>query len=79
MGVKQTKAPLEWYNNLKIVSLLVNPILHSLTKQMKLLEEVIEKKLQVYHVPSLDPMADILTKALLASHFHRIKGKLNVV
>ena len=33
-------------------------------------EKVIEKKLQVHHVLSLDQTTNILTKALSASHFH---------
>lgn len=75
MSNKPSHVSLVWCDNLSTVFSLVNPILHSLTKHMELdfyfvSEKVIEKKLQVHHVLSLDQTTNILTKAISASHFH---------
>ena len=55
LGVKQTKPPLVWCDNLSTISLSVNLLVYLRTKHMELdlyfvRGKVIEKKLQVNHV-----------------------------
>jgi len=57
--------------------------MHSRTKHMELdlffvREKVLEKQLQVVHVPAIDQKAAILTKALTPSNFTTYKSKLRV-
>jgi len=56
--------------------------MHSLTKHMELdlffvREKVLEKQLQVVHVPAIGQKADILTKALTSSNFSTYRSKLS--
>ena len=58
--------------------------MHSQTKHMKLdlffvRKKVLEKQLQVVHVPAIDQKADMLTKALTPSNFSTYRSKLKVV
>jgi hypothetical protein len=61
------KVPHIFCDNLSVVSLAHNPVLHSRTKHMELdiiffvREKVINKSLVVTHVPAQDQWADILT------------------
>ncbi|RVW17358.1 Retrovirus-related Pol polyprotein from transposon RE2 [Vitis vinifera] len=53
------KSPVIWCDNLSIVKLAANPILHARTKHMKLdlyfvRERVLQKQVEVRHVPPLD-------------------------
>jgi hypothetical protein len=70
-------------DNLSAVSLAHNPILHSRTKHMELdihfvREKVLNKQLQVLHVPAVEQLADPLTKPLSPSNFATIRSKLKV-
>lgn len=72
-----------WCDNLSTFSLIANPILHSITKHMKLdlhsiREQVLKRKLAVNHLPPIYQKADILTKALSACSFLCLKLKLKV-
>ena len=40
-------------------------------------EKVLEKQLQVVHVPAIGQKADILTKALTSSNFSTYRSKLS--
>jgi len=42
-------------------------------------EKVLNKKLDVVHVPTMDQIADVLTKALSPSSFISFRSKLKVV
>jgi hypothetical protein len=68
--LKELKIPIKvphiFCDNLSVVSLAHNPVLHSRTKHMELdiffvREKVINKSLVVTHVPAQDQWADILT------------------
>ena len=71
-------------DNMSTVALAHNPVLHSRTKHMELdlffvREKVLEKRIQVVHVPAIDQYADILTKSLTPSDFTLCRDKLRVV
>lgn len=71
-------------DNMSTAALAHNPVLHSRTKHMELdlffvREKVMEKSLQVIHVPTDDQYADILTKSLSPSNFTVFRDKLRVV
>lgn len=75
---------LSFSDNTSTVSLAHNPVLHSRTKHMELdlffvREKVLNKKLDVVHVPAMDQIADVATKALSPSSFISFRSKLKVV
>ena len=77
-------APVVFCDNMITVALAHHPVLHSRTKHMELelffvREKVMEKSLQVIHVPAIDQYVDILTKSLSPSNFTIFKDKLRVV
>lgn len=83
LGVPETKVPIVWCDNLSAVMLAANPVLHARTKHIELdlyfvREKVVQRKIEVRHVPSLDQTADILTKAISSTRFVPIRTKLNV-
>lgn len=65
------------------VQLSANPILHARTKHVELdlyfvREKVVQGALFVKHVPSVDQVADVLTKAISSSKFKTLRDKLRV-
>ena len=84
LRIQQSRTPIIWCDNLSTVSLSANPVLHSRTKHIELdlffvREKVVNKDLSVCHIPSIDQVADILTKPLSGAFFGRLKNKLRVV
>ena len=78
------RTPAVWCDNLSTVLLSANPILHARTKQIELdlyfvREKVIQKLIDVRHVPSSDQTADLFTKAIPSSRFSLLKSKLRVL
>ena len=76
-------SPVIFCDNLSTVALAHNPVMHSETKHMELdlffvREKVLEKQLQVVHVPAIDQKADILTKALTPCNFTTYRSKLRL-
>ena len=70
-------------NNLSIVHLLTNPILHARTKHIKIdlyyvREKVLQKQIQICHLPSSAQLANIFTKAMPSVRFLSMRDKLNV-
>ena len=64
--------------------LLANPILHARTKHIELdlyfvREKVIQKLIDVRHVPSSDQTTDLFTKAIPSSRFSLLRSKLRVL
>lgn len=83
LGIILKKLPILWCDNLSAVHLSANPVLHSKTKHVELdiyfvRDLVLNRKLNVQHLPALDQIADILTKPLSATSFLKLKSKLNV-
>lgn len=82
LGVAFSK-PCIYCDNLSVVLLSHNLILHARTKHMELdihfvREKVVSNTLSVVHVPAASQLADILTKPLSASQFYLMHDKLNV-
>ena len=60
-----------------------NPVLHARTKHIELdlyfvREKVLQKKMEIKHVPSQDQTADVFTKAISSSRFAQMRFKLRV-
>ena len=60
-----------------------NPVLHARTKHIELdlyfvREKVLRKQVEVRHVPVVDQLADIFTKAISSSSFSSFHDKLKV-
>ncbi|KAL6315423.1 hypothetical protein AAG906_000537 [Vitis piasezkii] len=66
------------------ILLSANPILHARTKHIELdlyfvREKVIQKLIDVRHVPSSDQTTDLFTKAIPSSRFSLLRSKLRVL
>lgn len=84
IGIKSTKKPIIWCDNLSTVALSANPVLHSRTKHIEIdlhfvREQISKGRLDVRHIPAGYQRADILTKALSTKNFSRLKADLKVV
>ena len=78
------RTPAVWCDNLSTVLLFENPILHARTKYIELdlyfvREKVIQKLIDVRHVPSSDQIVDLFTKAIPSSRFSLLRSKLRVL
>ena len=63
--------------------LVANPILHARTKHIELdlyfvRENVLQRKVLVQQVPSIDQVADVLTKVVSSTQFVNLRNKLKV-
>ena len=79
----QGSPPVVWCDNLTTVQLAANPVLHARTKHLELdlyfvWEKVLQKLIEVKHVPTLDQAADVLTKPISSQKFPDLRFKLNV-
>ncbi|WKA05169.1 hypothetical protein VitviT2T_023150 [Vitis vinifera] len=75
--------PVIWCDNLNTVMLACNPVLHSRTKHIEfdlyfVREKVLQRKVSIQHVPSIDQVADVLTKAVSSTQFVNLRNKLKV-
>ncbi|KAL1318125.1 hypothetical protein AAHE18_15G183500 [Arachis hypogaea] len=71
-------------DNLSIVLLTANPVLHTKTKHFQLdiqfvRDKVNSKQPQIVHILGIEQIVDMLTKPLSTSSFERLKTKLRVV
>lgn len=70
-------------DNLSVVSLAYNPVLHARTKHIEpgihfVREKVTSKALTVQHVPAHEQSADSFTKPLSSSRICKLRSNLNV-
>ena len=77
------KTPIIWCDNLSTVMISANPVLHARTKHIEIdlyfvREKVLQKQIEVKHVPTVDQIADIFTKANSSSRFAFMRSKLKV-
>ena len=78
-----TLPPSLFCDNISVVHLSANPILHSRTKHFELdlffvRDRVIKKQVHITHIPSSEQIADVLTKPLSTQSFLKFKDKLRV-
>ena len=72
-----------WCDNLSTIMLVSNPILYARTKHIELdlyivRENVLQRKVLVQQVPSIDQVADVLTKVVSSIQFVNLRNKLKV-
>lgn len=75
--------PLVYCDNLRAISLAWNPVLHARTKHVELdlhfvRDKVISGELRLQHVPTIDQIADCLTKPLSLARFQLLRDKLTM-
>lgn len=78
-----TQSPLIYCDNQSTVAMTHNPVLHSRTKHMEIdlffvREKVLNKQLDILHIPGVDQKADIFTKPLSSTKFLELTDKINV-
>ena len=71
--------PVIWCDNM----LAANSVLHDRTKHTELdlyfvREKVLQRKVLVQHVPSINQVADVLTKSVSSTRFETLRDKLKV-
>uniref|UniRef100_A0A2N9FD48 Integrase catalytic domain-containing protein n=1 Tax=Fagus sylvatica TaxID=28930 RepID=A0A2N9FD48_FAGSY len=76
-----SECPLIWCDNTSAISLASNPVFHARTKHVKVdyhfvRERVVRGDLKVPFIPTVDQLADLLTKALPIPRFVQLANKL---
>ena len=84
LGMKNTKAPCLWCDNLGATYLSANPVFHARTKHIEIdfhfvRERVANKLLDIRFIHSQDQVADGFTKALPTRSFEDFKHNLNLM
>ena len=84
MRITLPRTPVVWCDNLSIILLYSNPILHAKTKHINLdlyfvHEKVIQKLIDVRHVPSSDQITNVFTKVVPSSRFPLLRSTLKVI
>ncbi|KAA3467545.1 Retrovirus-related Pol polyprotein from transposon TNT 1-94 [Gossypium australe] len=84
IGVMSTGVPTIWCDNVSVVSLAANPVLHARAKYIEIdlhfvCDRVLRSQLQVNFVLENDQVADILTKPLSTGSFQRFRDQLSVI
>lgn len=82
LGIPFAK-PTLFCDNLSVVALSHNPVLHARTRHMELdihfvREKVVSKALSIVHVPASEQIADVFTKLVSSLQFPVLRDKLNV-
>ena len=83
LGISLVNTPVIWCDNQGAGALAANPVFHSRTKHIEVdvryvREQVLDKKLVVSYVPSVEQMADLFTKPLSIPRFQYLLTKLNL-
>lgn len=78
-----TQYPLIYCDNQITVAMAHNHVLHSISKHMEIdlffvREKVLNKQLDILHIPGVDQKADIFTKPLSSTKFLELRDKINV-
>lgn len=80
---KCSSIPVIWCDNQSPSALASNPVYHARTKHIELdvhfvRDKVLDKKLEIRYIPSVEQIADCLTKSLPIPRFRYLVDKLNV-
>ena len=83
LGIRCSSTPFIWVDNISMIALASNPVLHARSKHIELdihfvRDKVRAKMIDLRHVPSSDQTADILTKPLSYQFFSRLRNKLGI-
>ena len=83
LGMKNTKAPCLWCDNLGATYLSANPVFHARTKHIEIdfhfvRERVAQKLLEVRFIPTGDQVADGFTKPFQSRQLQAFKNNLNL-
>ena len=83
LQIPLAKPHLVWCNNLNTVLLFANLVLHKRTNQIELdlyfiHENVIWKKVEVHHIPSVDQLANVFTTTFSSTQFIEFRHKLKI-
>ena len=83
LGISLVNTLVIWCDNQGAGALAANPVFHSRTKHIEVdvryvREQVLDKKLVVSYVPSVEQMADLFTKPLSIPRFQYLLTKLNL-
>ena len=84
LGISLVSTPVIWCDNQGTGALAANPVFHSRTKHIEVdvhyvREHVIDKKLVVSYVPSVEQVANLFTKPLSILRFQYLLAKPNLV
>jgi histone deacetylase 1/2 len=84
LGVRQSRAPVLWCDNIGATYLSANPVFHARTKHIEVdfhfvRERVCRKQLEIRFISSNDQVADVFTKPLPLPAFQWCKRNLNLL
>lgn len=79
-----SRRPIIWCDNLSATALASTPVMHVRLKHVEIdvhyiRDQVLQNKVIVARVPSIDQIVDCLTKALSHTRFNMLRDKLGVV
>ncbi|RVW52182.1 Retrovirus-related Pol polyprotein from transposon RE1 [Vitis vinifera] len=83
LGISLVNTLVIWCDNQGVGALAANPVFHSRTKHIEVdvhyvREQVLDQKLVVSYVPSVEQVVDLFTKPLSIPRFHYLLTKLNL-
>lgn len=79
-----TRKPILWCDNLSAKALASNPVMHARSKHIEIdvhyvRDQVLQNEIFIAYVPTIDQIADCLTKSLSHTRFNQLRDKLGVI
>ena len=83
LSIDLSSPPVIWCDNISAASLASNPVFHARTKHIEVdihfvRDRVLDKKLEVRYVDTMNQIADVLTKPLHIPQFQALRDKLSI-